>query len=576
MIYRFLLFVPLVFSFVPPVPINKLISDIQTHQIKKLTIKNDLTKAIIENIDNQQEEINISPLIVQKLVDTAISNDIETSFINQGFNFQNIIAPAMLVGSLFFVNNVFARNNPLQRTMMDTSNTITLSNVTLDSWAGSEEVLLEVSEIVSYLRNNTNYVNVGAKIPKGILLEGPPGTGKTLLAKCIANEAQASFISITGSEFVELFVGLGAARVRQLFKDARKNNPTIIFIDEIDAIGRQRGTGLNMGNDEREQTLNQLLAEMDGFSELENVLVLAATNRRDILDSALLRPGRFDRVINIPLPDINSRIEILKVHARNKHISDDVNFESIAKLTNGFSGAQLQNLINEAAIIAARNGDTVITSTYVLEALEKVTVGIIKKIETRGEETLERVGIHELGHSQLTLFFKDYFKLEKVSIQATYNGAGGFTLYDALNDDGLLTKAELKARLAILLAGRAAEEIFYGGEFVSSGATHDLQVANNLARQGISQLGFGKVLEVFYDDISSSQPFVGRTLGMQNSLSDSTRKQIDKESLELLTDAYEIAKNIISINKQKINKALVELLEKKVLTGKELQEILEN
>jgi cell division protease FtsH len=578
MIYKFLLFVPLVASYLPPVPINKLISDIQTHQIKKLTIKNDLTKAIIENIDSQEEEINISPLIVQKLVDTAISNDIETSFINQGFNFQNVIAPAMFLGSLLFVNNVFSRNNPLQRPQMDTSSITILSNVTLDDWAGSEEVKFECAEIVSYLRNNTNYVNVGAKIPKGILLEGPPGTGKTLLAKAIANEAEAYFISITGSEFVELFVGLGAARVRQLFKDARKNKPTIIFIDEIDAIGRQRGTGLNMGNDEREQTLNQLLAEMDGFVENGNgdIIVLAATNRKDVLDSALLRPGRFDRLINIPLPDTSSRIQILNVHARNKQISEDVNFDSIAKLTNGFSGAQLENLINEAAIIAARNGDTVITSTYILDALEKITVGIIKKTETRGEETIERVALHELGHSLLVLFFKNYFKLEKVSIQASYSGAGGYTLFDDLNKDGLYTKNGLKSRLAISLGGKAAETIFYGEEFCSSGAVQDLAQANSLARKMAANFGMSKDLEVFYDETVTDQPFIGRTLGMQTTYSDATRRKIDTVSLELLTEGFEIAKSIIAKNKHKINKAMLKLLEKKVLTGEELEEILKD
>lgn len=572
MIYKFLLFVPLVASYLPPVPINKLINDIQTHQIKKLTIKNDLTKAIIENVNSQEEEINISPLIVQKLVDTAISNDIDTSFINQGFNFQNIIAPTMFLGSLLFVNNIFSRNNPLQRQQMDTTIT-TVSNVTLEHWAGSPEVLFECAEIVSYLKNNTNYVNVGAKIPKGILLEGPPGTGKTLLAKALANEAEATFISITGSEFVELFVGLGAARVRQLFKEARKNSPTIIFIDEIDAIGRQRGTGLNMGNDEREQTLNQLLSEMDGFQNLENVLVLAATNRRDVLDSALLRPGRFDRVINIPLPDVDSREKILNVHARNKQISEDVNFESIAKLTNGFSGAQLENLINEAAIIAARNGDTVITSTYVLDALEKITVGIIKKIETRDTDTLSRVALHEIGHALMVLFFKNYFKLEKVSIQATYNGAGGYTLYDTLNNNGLVTKNELKARLAILLGGKASETAFFGEEFCSTGATADLSQANSLARKMISSFGMGKELELIYDNTVSEMPFLGKSLATQNSYSDATRRQIDKESLELLKDSYELSLGVIAKNKNKINKAIFELLDKKILTGEELEEI---
>jgi cell division protease FtsH len=558
----------------PQITINELIRSIKSHKVSKLTFSSDLTKVISENILHEQEETSISPIIVQKLVDTSLENQISTIFETSRFDFTNLLAPITFIGSLFFINSVFSRST---RNMLLPNNKLEIPqkhNITLNDWAGSEEVLLECSEIVSYLRNNTNYIKAGAKIPKGILLEGNPGTGKTLLAKAIAGEAEANFISITGSEFVELFVGLGASRVRQLFAEARKKSPTIIFIDEIDAVGRQRGAGINMGNDEREQTLNQLLAEMDGFNSNEQIIVIAATNRKDILDSALLRPGRFDRLINIPLPDLPSRIKILEVHLRNKFVTEDVNIENIAKLTNGFSGAQLENLINEAAILAARNGQVFITPTFFLDALEKITIGIIKKTETRSQDTLTRVALHELGHAFMVLFYKEYFKLQKISIQSTYSGMGGFTAYEQQDDteDGMFTKEMLKNRIAILLGGKAAETIFYGADFCSVGATADLQQSNELVRRMISNFGFGKDLEVFYDSSSNNNlPFLGRDFGHQSTYSDDTRNQIDKEALELLNEAFEISKSIITANKHKIELALIELLDKKIMSGNELE-----
>ena len=276
--------------------------------------------------------------------------------------------------------------------------TIQKANISLSSFAGSPEIFQECTEVVSYLKNSTIYKNAGAEIPKGILLEGPPGTGKTLLAKAIASEAGANFISITASEFVEVFVGVGASKIRKLFENARNNKPCIIFIDEIDAVGRQRGAGINMANDEREQTLNQLLAEMDGFGDNEGILVIAATNRKDVLDSALLRPGRFDRLITVPLPDRDSRRQILNVHTKNKVFSKDVNLDLVAELTTGFSGAQLKNLMNEAAIYAARKGNTIINEIDIMNALDKLIIGLIKNNDTRDHVAKRRIAIHEVGH----------------------------------------------------------------------------------------------------------------------------------------------------------------------------------
>ena len=447
------------------------------------------------------------------------------------------------------------------------------SNITLSSWAGSPEIFQECTEVVSYLNNKTMYEAAGAKIPKGILLEGPPGTGKTLIAKAIASEANANFFAVASSEFVELFVGMGAAKVRGLFKAARENAPSIIFIDEIDAVGKQRGTGINMGNDEREQTLNQLLAEMDGFAQNEGVLVIAATNRRDVLDKALLRPGRFDRIINVPLPDRESRKSILEVHLRNKQIEDGISLELLSELTAGFSGAQLQNLANEAAINAVRLGKTVISQKNLEDALEKLIVGIIKQNDTRSEITLQRVAIHEIGHAFLAAYFQEYFELKKVSIQSTYNGAGGYTIfseYPEIVEGGLYTKDLLKKRIIVALGGKAAETIFYGNSHVSLGATQDLKQANSIAQQMVGNYGMGdKDLEVFYNENTESDrnPFLGRTLGMGDKYSEKTKEQFDKEVLEIINYAFKEALSILSENRHKLN-ILVNILEcSTVLSG---------
>ena len=430
-------------------------------------------------------------------------------------------------------------------------------NVTLASWAGSPEVIEECKEVISYIEKKELYKTIGADMPKGILLEGPPGTGKTLLAKAIATETNSTFISISGSEFVELFVGMGASRVRELFDTARKNRPCIIFIDEIDAVGRQRGAGINMANDEREQTLNQLLYEMDGFNNNDDIVVMAATNRRDVLDQALLRPGRFDRIIKVPLPDKFSREKILEIYIKNKKTDKEFDITAIAELAEGFSGAQLKNLINEAAILSARNNHTIIQEKYVFESFEKLIVGLIRKNADVDTRTKERVAIHESGHALLSIIFKKYFDFQKASIQPTYNGAGGYTIFSEkreIKEGGLYTKDVLRKRLIVTLGGKAAESIYYGDDFISVGANEDLRQANGLARRMIGNFGMGEELEVFFNENigDETNPFLGRTLGMGDKYSQNTKHLMDKESLDLVKNAYRDAKYILNNNYDKL------------------------
>jgi cell division protease FtsH len=557
---------------------NGLIKKINDHEISKLYFNNRLDSVIAE--DNELEGsllddytiTEINPFVTNTLVTKAIDNKVETYFLKEpyvgGFDliaknlggfFDGYILPFLFLS--FIISLI--RNGPMMSNGMsqfpgskkidvDKLNMIK-ANVSLSSFAGSSEIFDECFEVVSYLKNDTNYKLAGAEIPRGILLEGPPGTGKTLLAKAIASEADANFISTPASEFVELFVGMGAARVRTLFKKARENKPCILFIDEIDSVGRQRGAGINMANDEREQTLNQLLAEMDGFADNDGILVMAATNRKDVLDSALLRPGRFDRIITVPLPDRNSRKEIFKVHSKNKKLSDDVNYELIAEITTGFSGAQIKNILNEAAIFTARRNETIITEADILNSVDKAIVGLIKKNDTRSEDALQRVAVHEIGHALLVKLFNEYFELKKVTIQSTYSGAAGYTLFNELrniSEAGMYTKDLLKKRLVISLGGKAAESIVYGDLHVSLGAVQDLKQANGLSRRMVGNYGMGENLTVFYNENidSSDSPFLGRQLGNSDKYSEKIRDIFDYECLELVNTAYFEAKRLLLEN----------------------------
>jgi len=594
-------------------PYPELLEKIEHHEIAKVYFSPKYDKVISENIDNTDDVYSdfsltdIIPPVSTNLIETSIKNNAEPIFIKQqdpnpiqviavdilnGVN--NYFVPFVFISLLLsFIRSLFLSNNSARNPFsggmpgMPGSLNIDLekdkelmkkSNITLTSFAGSPEIFEECTEVVSYLKNATIYKNAGAEIPRGILLEGPPGTGKTLLAKAIASEADANFVSISASEFVEVFVGAGASKIRNLFNKARNNKPCIIFIDEIDSVGRQRGAGINMANDEREQTLNQLLAEMDGFSDNEGVLIIAATNRKDVLDAALLRPGRFDRIITVALPDKNSRRDILNVHSRNKQFESNINLDLVAELTAGFSGAQIKNLLNEAAIYAARTGKTVISEKDVLNALDKLIVGLIRKTDTRGDEARRRVAIHETGHALLCSVFKEYFELKKVTIQSTYNGAGGYTLfneYQNITESGLYTKNLLKKRLIVAMGGKAAETLYYGEEYVSVGAVQDLKQANSMAQRMIGNYGMGKLLEAFYnEDVDSDRnPFLGRSLGVGAKYSERTKEIMDAESLELVRNAYDEAKRILNENRDKMDIVIENLIQKNTLYTEEFDNL---
>lgn len=439
-------------------------------------------------------------------------------------------------------------------------------NVSLSKWVGSPEVFEECYEIISYQTNNSHYIKLGAVLPRGILLEGPPGVGKTYLAKAIASETQSSFYSMSGSEFIEMYVGVGASRVRNLFNKARTNAPSIIFIDEIDAIGGKRSGGSGGSHREHDQTLNQLLTEMDGFKDNSQIIVMAATNRKDMLDPALLRPGRFDRHIHISLPDRYSREQILQLYlGEKKRKEKTINTTMIAELTDGFSGADLKNLINEAAILAARRGGLRIKSTDLTNAMEKLVVGLVRNHDDRTEEARYRVGIHEVGHGFLTIYFDKYFDLQKISIKSTYDGAGGYTLLNEKSEyssAGLYTKDLLFKKIIILLGGKAAEAIWYGGEQVSLGATQDLKQANQLARKMIELFGMGTDdLETFYN--------TEQTFGSTHS--DKTKELVDNQIISIVSKAYSEAKQILEKYKWVCDEIVDKLIKDEILYRKDLE-----
>lgn len=592
------------------VPYNSLVKNIEGHKVKNLYFGERMDTVIAEDSEHHENPSNdytitrVSPLVTNSLVDLSVKNEVNTVFsVQPQPNIYQELAGNILNGAemflftsllISFLVSLFRAGGQMQMPMpssflgggmkkdlnVDKINMQT-ANVSLASFAGSPEIFQECVEVVSYLKNSTLYEKAGAEIPRGILLEGSPGTGKTLLAKAIASEAEANFISISASEFVEIFVGMGASKIRNLFETARENTPCIIFIDEIDAVGRQRGAGINMANDEREQTLNQLLSEMDGFADNEGILVMAATNRRDVLDAALLRPGRFDRIINVPLPDTESREKILKVHTKNKVLAESVNLNLVAELTGGFSGAQLKNLMNEAAILCARDGNTVITEMNILDSLDKLIVGIVKKVDTRDAESKRRVAIHESGHAILAAIYNNYFDLKKVSIQSTYNGAGGYTVFNEyrnITESGLYTKDLLFKRLMVGMGGKAAENIFYGDEHVSVGAVQDLKQTNSLAQRMIGNYGMGLKMEVFYNDEVDNErnPFLGRSLSMGAKYSEHTKEIFDKESLNLVKNAYAEAKTVLAENKEIMEVLIKKLLENSVLLGSDVIEIINN
>ena len=444
--------------------------------------------------------------------------------------------------------------------------------VTFNDVAGIDEVKEEVREIIEYLKDPVKFQKLGGRPPKGVLLYGEPGVGKTLLAKAIAGEAHVPFISVSGSDFVEMFVGVGAARVRDLFETAKKHAPCIIFIDEIDAVGRTRGAlNLGGGHDEREQTLNQLLVEMDGFDTSEGIIVIAATNRPDILDPALLRPGRFDRQIFIPRPDVKGRYEILKVHAKNKKLAPDVDLELVARATPGFTGADLENLLNEAALLAARKGKEFISMEEVEEAIDRITMGLERKGMVISPKEKEKIAYHEAGHALMGFMTEDSDPVHKVSI-IPRGMALGVTQQLPIDDKHIYDKKNLFNRILIMMGGRAAEEVFYGKEGITTGAENDLQRATELAYKMVSMWGMSdKVGPIAIKKVSN--PFLG---GMTNSIDTSPEllREIDDEVKRILTEAYEQAKSIIEAHKEPLKAVVKKLLEQESITCEEFVEIL--
>lgn len=440
--------------------------------------------------------------------------------------------------------------------------------------AGNEEVKEEVKELVDYLKNPAKYSAAGARIPKGILLGGPPGTGKTLIAKATAGEANVPFYFISGSNFVEMYVGVGAKRVRELFKEARKEAPAIIFIDEIDAVGRSRGAGIGGGNDEREQTLNQLLVEMDGMAENSGILIMAATNRTDVLDPALLRPGRFDRTITVNLPDIKEREEILKLHAKGKRIDPEVTFANLAKRTPGYSGAQLENVINEAALLSVRENTGVITKLQIDEAIDRVMSGPAKKTRTISPEELTMVAYHEAGHAVVGLKVPGGNKVQKITIIPRGN-AGGYNLMLPEKEKYNKTKLELESMIKSYMGGRAAEEIIYGKENISTGAADDIQRATSIARRMVTEWGMSSLGPIQYEEPEGSV-FLGRDYTKAKFTSDALSNEIDTEVRKIITSAQKEAKKVIEDNKKLLELIKTLLLKKETIVAEEIEYIEKN
>ena len=444
------------------------------------------------------------------------------------------------------------------------------NRITFEDVAGVDEEKEELEEIVEFLKNPKKYTDMGARIPKGVLLVGQPGTGKTLLAKAVAGEAGVPFFIISGSDFVEMFVGVGASRVRDLFDQAKKNSPCIIFIDEIDAVGRQRGAGLGGGHDEREQTLNQLLVEMDGFAANEGVIVLAATNRPDVLDKALLRAGRFDRQIVVGMPDVKAREQILEVHSRKKRLADDVDLKTIAKNTSGFAGADLENILNEAALLAARRNIDEIGMREIEDAMVKVTMGPEKKTKVRSDKENRLVAYHEAGHAVVSHFLSTQDPVHQISI-VPRGMAGGYTMYRPTEDKSFMSKTEMEENIVSLLGGRVAEALILND--ISTGASNDIERATKIARSMVTQYGMSERIGTITLGQGQEEVFLGRDLAHAKEYSEETAAVIDEETKRIVDTGYNRAKQILTENIDKLHQVAGILLEKEKIEADEFEEI---
>ena len=565
---------------------SQFIQEVEGKRVDKINISSDRSKALVTAQDGNKVLVNLPN--DPELINILTKNNVDISVLPQndeGFwvkALSSLFFPILLLVGLFFLVRR-AQNGPGNKAMnfgkskarvqMEPQTQVTFGDV-----AGIEQAKLELAEVVDFLKNADRFTAVGAKIPKGVLLVGPPGTGKTLLAKAVAGEAGVPFFSISGSEFVEMFVGVGASRVRDLFEQAKSNAPCIVFIDEIDAVGRQRGAGLGGGNDEREQTLNQLLTEMDGFEGNTGIILIAATNRPDVLDAALLRPGRFDRQVVVDRPDFGGRLEILNVHARGKTLSKDVDLEKIARRTPGFTGADLANLLNEAAILAARRNLTEVSMDEVNDAIDRVLAGPEKKDRVMSEKRKTLVAYHEAGHALVGALMPDYDPVQKISIipRGRAGGLTWFTPSEDRMDSGLYSRSYLQNQMAVALGGRIAEEIVFGEEEVTTGASNDLQQVAKVARQMVTRFGMSDRLGPVALGRQQGNMFMGRDIMAERDFSEETAATIDDEVRLLVEQAYRRAKDVLVGNRHVLNALADMLVEKETVDADELQNLLAN
>ncbi len=565
-------------------PYSRLIDEVENSKVETVKISADRTKAQV--IDREGTPILVNLPNDPQLIDILSDNGVDIAVLPQGDEgwlfkaLSSLLFPILLLVGLFFLlrraqsgpgSQAMNFGKSKARVQMEPKTQVTFGDV-----AGIEQAKLELTEVVDFLKNADRFTAIGAKIPKGVLLVGPPGTGKTLLAKAVAGEAGVPFFSISGSEFVEMFVGVGASRVRDLFEQAKANAPCIVFIDEIDAVGRQRGAGLGGGNDEREQTLNQLLTEMDGFEGNTGIILIAATNRPDVLDSALMRPGRFDRQVVVDRPDYSGRQEILNVHARGKTLAKDVDLNKIARRTPGFTGADLANLLNEAAILAARRSLTEISMDEVNDAIDRVMAGPEKKNRVMSEKRKELVAYHEAGHALVGALMPDYDPVQKISI-IPRGRAGGLTWFTPSEDrmeSGLYSRSYLQNQMAVALGGRLAEEIIYGEEEVTTGASNDLQQVTRVARQMVTRFGMSDRLGPVALGRQNGNVFMGRDIASDRDFSNETAAAIDEEVRNYVDQAYSRAKKVLTENRYVLDRLAEMLIEKETVEADELQEVL--
>jgi cell division protease FtsH len=567
---------------------SEFIRKVEAKEVSQVAITSDKTRAIFTNqkdassartiVDLPATDPGLIDLLNKNNVDIVVVPQADDSFWFKALS--SLFLPLILLVGIFFLFRR-AQNGPGNQAMNFGKSKARVqvepnSQTTFSDVAGIDQAKLELTEVVDFLKNADRFTALGAKIPKGVLLVGPPGTGKTLLAKAVAGEAGVPFFSISGSEFVEMFVGVGASRVRDLFEQAKSQSPCIVFIDEIDAVGRQRGAGLGGGNDEREQTLNQLLTEMDGFEGNTGIIIIAATNRPDVLDAALLRPGRFDRQVVVDRPDYAGRLEIMHVHARGKTLSKDVDLEKISRRTPGFTGADLSNLLNESAILAARRNLTEISMDEVNDAIDRILAGPEKKDRVMSEKRRTLVAYHEAGHALVGALMPDYDPVQKISIipRGRAGGLTWFTPSEERLESGLYSRAYLQNQMAVALGGRIAEEIIFGEEEVTTGASNDLQQVARTARQMVTRFGMSEKLGPVALGRQQGSMFMGRDIASERDFSEETASMIDEEVSALVAVAYQRAKDVLVGNKSVLDRLATMLVEKETVDSEELSQLL--